>query len=88
MLDLLGEIAKLRIREGLANELVRSATEHLEHLHRGLASRDPFEQERAAGKIPAAEIEVRKWRKAASDYVLRRELYEAELRDSMRVLTA
>ena len=87
MLGLLGEAATLRLREGLAVELVRSATETLDRLRRALlTTRDGLERERIAEQLPAASDELQKWSRALSDYTYRRERTEIELRDGMRAL--
>jgi hypothetical protein len=85
MLDLLAEAAKWRLHEQLAAELVRSATEKVDRLRRTLLStRDALDQHRAASALPEAEAELRKWRRALSDYQTRREYTEAAIRDGMR----
>ncbi len=83
-LDLLGEIARWRLHEALAGELVRSSTEQVRNLRRALDSRDDLDQQRAASALPNAEATHAKWCKAAQNYALRRELAEAALRDAMR----
>jgi hypothetical protein len=86
-LTLCTEVAKYRIHEGLAAELLRGATENIDRLRRVLVTtRDSLTRQRAAEQICGAEAEVRKWRAAHADYRRRRDYFEYALRDAVRVL--
>src|SRR3989442_11374703 len=65
VLDLLAEVARLRIHEGLAGELVASSADALERIRRELLNpRGPLPPQRPPPRIPAGGQELAKWRPA------------------------
>jgi len=87
LLTLLGEEARLRIREALSAELARGSAEDVDRLRRVLNGRDLVARERAAAELPHAEATLAKWQRARADYQHRRELIEYTMRDLMRELS-
>ena len=85
ILDILSEVARWRLHEQLAAELVRSSTEKVNRLRRQLlTTRDYLVQHQVAAEIPEAERDLAKWRQSHADYQRRRKLAEYEIRNAMR----